>query len=199
MKKSIIKDTLSLVAITLVAALCLALVYQITKDKIAEAQAEERMASFREVFASECEFKPVDETEISAWNEKHPGAQILQCYKAYEGDKITGAVVSAVSHNGYGGDVVLSVGVDTNGAITGVKVTSMSETSGLGANCTKPEWAAQFKGKTAETLTYVKNGNPGESEIDALAGATVTTKAVLEAVNNGAAFARMLIPGGEGE
>ena len=200
MKKSIIKDTLSLVAITLVAALCLALVYQITKDKIAEAQAEERMASFREVFSEAKDFVPADEKTVSDWNEKHPGPEVLQCYSALDGDNNQiGVVVSAVSHNGYGGDVVLSVGVDNAGAITGVKVTSMSETSGLGANCTKPEWAAQFKGKTAETLGYVKNGNPGDAEIDAIASATVTTKAVLEAVNNGAAFARELIMGGEGK
>ncbi|MBP5155280.1 MAG: RnfABCDGE type electron transport complex subunit G [Clostridia bacterium] len=199
MKKSIVKDTLALVAITLVAALCLALVYQITKDKIAEAQEEERMASFREVFSDAKDFEQADEAPVSAWNEKHPGPEVLQCFKALDADKNQiGLVVSAVSHNGYGGDVVLSVGVDSSGAITGVKVTSMSETSGLGANCTKPEWAAQFIGKTAETLGYVKNGNPGDSEIDAIASATVTTKAVLEAVNNGAAFARELVSGGEG-
>lgn len=197
MKKSIIKDTLSLVAITLVAALLLSLVYQLTKDTIAKAEEEERMASFREVFPEEGEFEAVS---VGEWNSSHPGAEIVQAYKVLDGGKnIIGAVASVVSHNGYGGDITLSIGVGKDGAITGVKVTSMSETSGLGANCTKEEWLARFKGKTAETLGFVKNGNPGDSEIDALTGATVTTRAVLEAVNQGAAFIRADLLGGEDE
>ena len=191
MKKSILKDTLSLVVITLVAALCLAVIYQVTKNTIAEAEAAERLESFRSVFPGDAAFVPMEEDLLNRWNEAHPGAELLQGYRAEEsGGKLSGVVLSVVSHNGYGGDVVLSIGVYENGSISGVKVTSMSETSGLGANCQKEEWISQFAGKDALPIGFVKNGNPGESEIDAISGATVTTKAVLEAVNQGLAFAQ---------
>lgn len=187
--KSILKDTLSLVLITLVAALCLAAVYQVTKGPIAEAEENERMDSFRAVFPEATSFEEIGEQTIAEWNAAHPGAEIRAGFEAKDASgACIGAVLSAVSHNGYGGDVVLSVGVDRAGNLTGVKVTEMSESAGLGSHCQDENWIRQFSGKSAG-IKFVKDGNPGENEIDAITGATVTTKAVLEAVNQGAAFA----------
>ena len=193
MKKGIWKDTLALVAITLVAALCLATVYQVTKDVIARAEETERMESFHAVFPDATTLDIID-----PFLALHPGAEIQRAFEAKdaEGDLI-GAVLSVTSHNGYGGDIVLSIGVSTDLSVTGVKVTSMSETSGLGSHCQDEDFLSQFTGKDAEAIGYVKDGNPGEDEIDAITGATTTTKAVLEAVNQGIAFTRAYL-GSEG-
>ncbi|MBO4367039.1 MAG: FMN-binding protein, partial [Clostridia bacterium] len=146
--KTILKNTLSLVLITLVAALCLAGIYQLTKDTIAVSEAAERMESFRVVYPEADSFEQLPETVLKDWNGAHPGAELLDGYATLDKDgNKTGIVLSSVSHNGYGGDVTLSIGIKNDGTVTGVKVTSMSETSGLGANCTKPEWVAQFTGK----------------------------------------------------
>lgn len=196
MKKKIIKDTLALVAITLVAALCLSFVYQITKDKIAEAEAAERMDSFNAVYSDAKEFVPLTD-EVSQW-ESRSTAKINEAYKVVS-DSGNGCVLSVTSQNGYGGDVTLSIGFTSDCTITGVKVTSMSETSGLGANCTNETWISQFAGKNASTIGYVKNGNPGADEIDAITSATITTKAVLEAVNEGIAFAQTYLSAQAGE
>ena len=196
--KTILKNTLSLVLITLVAALCLAGIYQLTKDTIAVSEAAERMESFRVVFPEAESFDPLPEETLKAWNEAHSGAELLDGYATLDKDgNRSGIVLSAVSHNGYGGDVTLSVGISNEGTVTGVKVTSMSETSGLGANCTKPEWAAQFAGKggNGNEIGYVRDGNPGPDEIDAITSATITTKAVLEAVNQALAFAPTVLNG----
>ena len=191
MKKSIIKDTLALLAITIAAALCLSLVHMLTSPKIAEAEAKEKTDSFYLVSEGAASFEPIDASEVDRFNEGKTGAYVVEAYEAKDGEgNFVGTVVSAVSHNGYGGDVVMSVGVGVDGAITGVRVTSMSETSGLGANCQDEEWIAQFKGQTAAEIGYVKNGDPGEGQIDAITGATITTKAVVEAVNTAAAFCR---------
>ncbi|MBR4467686.1 MAG: RnfABCDGE type electron transport complex subunit G [Clostridia bacterium] len=197
MKKSILKDTLSLVLITLVAALCLAGVFQLTKNSIAEAEDAERMDSFKVVFPDAMDFRDIPAETIAAWNAEHPGAELILGYEALDksGGDATGLVLSAVSHKGYGGDVTLSVGIRNDGTLSGVKVTSMSETSGLGANCTKEEWVAQFKGIKAESVGYVRDGDPGEGEINAITSATVTTKAVLEAVNQALAFALLYMNG----
>ena len=191
MKKSIIKDTASLLIITIVAALCLSLVYRLTSDKIAAAEENEKTQSFYAVSDGAASFEKIDGKTVDAWNEKSGSASVLEAYEAKDREgNMSGVVVSVVSHNGYGGDIVLSAGIDVNGIITGVRVTAMSETSGLGANCQDENWISQFTGKNADMIKYVKNGNPGNDEIDAITGATITTKAVLEAVNSGAAFSR---------
>ena len=187
--KNIVKNTLILVAITLTAALCLSVVYAVTKDRISEAEEKERMDSFYTVMPDANEFKDMS-VWVKDWNENRPGgADIVSAFGSYDktGDFI-GIVVSVVSHNGYGGDITLSLGVNSDGVITGMKVTSMSETSGLGAECQNETWQAQFKGKSSEALVYTKKGAEAPDEIDALTGATITTKAVLEAVNEGHAF-----------
>ncbi len=136
MKKSILKDTLALVAITLVAALFLAVVYEVTRDTIAVAEETERMDSFRAVYPTAADFKPVSDDLVESFNESHEGAEIQSCFNAMDAaGNPEGIVLSVVSHSGYGGDVVLSLGVKLDGTILGMKVTSMSETSGLGANC----------------------------------------------------------------
>ena len=196
--KTILKNTLSLVLITLVAALCLAGIYQLTKDTIAVSEAAERMESFRVVYPEADSFEQLPETVLKDWNGAHPGAELLDGYATLDKDgNKTGIVLSSVSHNGYGGDVTLSIGIKNDGTVTGVKVTSMSETSGLGANCTKPEWVAQFtgKGQSGNEIGYVRDGNPGPDEIDAITSATITTKAVLEAVNQALAFAPTVLNG----
>ena len=71
------------------------------------------------------------------------------------------------------------VGVDNSGTVTGVSITKHSETSGLGANATKEAWRAQFIGKSG-TLAVTKDGG----EIEALTGATITSRAVTSGVNS---------------
>ncbi len=78
----------------------------------------------------------------------------------------------------YGGEILLMVGVGNDGAVTGVEVVSHSETSGLGANATKEEFRSQFKG-VSQSVAVTKDGG----QIDALTGATVTSRAVCDGVN----------------
>ena len=184
MMKKIIKDTLSLVVITIVAGVCLAFVHELTLDTIAAAEAEERAASYREVFPEATDFVAVSEFGIVDYNVAPlSGVSIGEALFAVDGNgEPIGCVVSATSANGYAGDVVLSVGIDLDGVITGMKVTSMSETSGLGSHCTDASFQAQFKGISGE-VTATKTGKTKPNEIDAISGATFTTNAVTEAVN----------------
>ena len=76
------------------------------------------------------------------------------------------------------GDITMMVGVDADGAVSGISFIKMSETSGLGAvaaqDNTKGEaFRSQFVGKTG-TVAVTKDGG----EIDSLTGATVTSRAV---------------------
>ena len=76
------------------------------------------------------------------------------------------------------------VGVDAQGACSGISIVSTSETSGLGANASRPAFKDQFIGKTGE-VHVTKDGG----EIDAITGATITSRGVCEAVTSAIAAA----------
>jgi len=81
---------------------------------------------------------------------------------------------------GFGGDVGVMIGVDLATAeVTGIGVTTMSETPGVGTRVREPAFAAQFAGVPGTTVFKVKkDGGP----IDAITGATISSRAVTDAV-----------------
>ena len=91
---------------------------------------------------------------------------------------------------GFGGTVGLTVGV-SDGAITGVRIGSHSETPGLGAKAADEAFYGQFAGKSGE-LTVTKTGAVTDQEINAITAATITSKAVTGAVNEVLAAAQDL-------
>ena len=60
---------------------------------------------------------------------------------------------------------------------------SISETAGLGMKADESEFKDQFKDKNVEKFTYTKNGEKGDDKIDAISGATITSKAVTNATD----------------
>ena len=96
-----------------------------------------------------------------------------------------GKVYLADALKGYGGKISFALGVDAEGAITGIEITSQSETAGLGANCETDEFKKRFPGvKAPESPSeemYNKNETT-ETQVQALSGATVTSRAITRAV-----------------
>ena len=160
--KYILRLTLTLLLITAVVAGLLGLVNYLTEDKIAALQNEKAESAMREVLEADS-YKPL-ETDAEG---------VTALYQA--GDK---GYVVRVSVNGFGGAIDMMVGVDPNRTVTGVSIISHSETASLGANCTREDFRAQFVGAAGD-LSVKKDGGP----IDALTGATVTSRAVTKGVN----------------
>lgn len=94
--------------------------------------------------------------------------------------KTVGYVFVTVT-KGYGGDVKIMTGVDTEGKVTGVYPLELNETAGLGMNAKKDSFLDQFLRKT-NGIKVSKSGASG-NEIQALTGATITSNAVTGAVN----------------
>ena len=160
--KYILRLTLTLFLITAVVAGLLGLVNYLTEDRIDELTRQKAEAAMQEVFpAGNYEEIPAGEDDITA---------------AYRADD-AGYVVR-VSVNGFGGAIDMMVGVDNAGTVTGVSIISHGETASLGANCTREDFRAQFVG-ASYTLAVSKDGG----SIDALTGATVTSRAVVSGVN----------------
>ena len=164
----VLRLTLTLFLITVIVAGLLAFVNYLTADTIAEAA----RSAMTQVLAAD------DYTELPV-SDAQAATGVTAAWSA--GD--AGTVVRLTT-NGFGGAIDLMVGVDNENKVTGVAIISHSETASLGANCTREDFRAQFAGKTGE-LAVSKDGG----DIDALTGATVTSRAVTRAVNAALAYA----------
>ena len=82
----------------------------------------------------------------------------------------------------------MTVGIDTEGTITGLELLEISETAGLGMKATEKSFREQYVGIKADKVEYVKGGKTAANEIDAISGATITTKALTKAINAGLGF-----------
>ena len=117
---------------------------------------------------------------IDANAEKTKQAAMAAVYRA--GD--AGWVVQVTPATSFSGTLSVMVGVDMEGKCTGVSIVATGETSGLGSNASKPAFKDQFIGKSG-TLAVSKDGG----EIDAITGATITSRGVTESVNSALAAA----------
>lgn len=195
-KNTLIKDAVILFVITLVAGLGLGFVYQITKEPIEDANNKAKQEAYQSVYPNAKEFvadevidKKVEDSAQFLSDNALDGAVISEVLTAHdESGNAIGYVVSFVAKEGYGGDISLSMGMTNEGEITGLEVLSASETAGLGANCTQAAFKDQFKGINADVVEYTKDGAAAENQIDAISGATITTKAVTKGVNAAIAF-----------
>ena len=133
---------------------------------------------------------PIPESDVELdnyYNEnitESQGASGLPQYRS----KNSGIVVYTVNGPGLWGVITAHVGFDPqNGKMTGIDFIKQSETPGLGARIAEDWFREQFRGKKGP-FTYAPEGEAdGDNQFDAVTGATVTTKAVLEIVNKAAA------------
>ena len=170
--KYILKLTVTLLLITAVVAGLLGLVNSLTADKIAENTAKKANEAMQTVLPS------ASYEKIEADKEG-----VSEAYKSENG------YVVRVTANGFGGAIDLMVGIDLEGKVTGISVISHAETASLGAECTREDWRAQFVG-VSEAPKVTKDGG----EIEALTGATVTSRAVSNAVALALEFVKEVQP-----
>ena len=160
-----------LLAISIVVALILAFTNSITEQKIAENTVKEQQAAMQAVLPEATEFEDIS----------YSSGNVKAVYQALDGDKIVGWCVN-VTPNGYGGAMDIMVGVSPDMTLSGIKVVSNSETAGLGAKCTDESFSSQFAEKKAP-VSVIKNGEATDSEIVSITGATITSVAVTDGVN----------------
>lgn len=176
-----------LCAITLVVALALGAVNAVTAGPIAEQNAQKIKDSLENVMpGAESEQIDVPEgTTVTTETKNATPVTILSAYKMTKDGADAGYCVE-VGPTGFGGAVDTMVGIDSDGKVTGISVISASsETPGLGARSTEPEFQAQFAGQVGTEVAVAKDGG----SIDALTGATITSRAVSEGVVAAAQFA----------
>ena len=181
----------------------LAIVNQITLEPIAQADVNQKAEIYKVVYPGCDSFTEFDNAEEMISNSASllegkglGNCKINDVLGAEDASgNIEGYIVAATSSAGYGGDVEIAIGIK-DGKITGFSSIKNSETAGLGAKCSEPEFTGQFAGKAASMLTYTKTGASSDTEIDAISGATITTNAVTQAVNAAIIFYQENFAGG---
>ena len=180
--KSLLKPIIVLTAIALVCTAALAGVNSLTKDIIAKAAAEKKAQSMSELFPDETDYEAV---EISA--------ELLKKYNVSAVSKAKGGSGYVVEHaaSGYGGEILMMSAFSPDGKIVGVKILSHEETSGIGTRVVEGDgFLSQFKDKDCTK----------EAGVDAVSGATVSSKATTNGINNACnLFNEAVLKGGEGK
>ena len=188
------KNIIVLFVVALISVAILAVLNQVTMDPIAKAEEAARQEAYMRVYdADEIKDMPDAQGVIAGFNSPDPdaGVRINALLEAYKGGEQVGYVIDATSPNGYGGDVQIAIGITNEGEITDFTVISAAnETPGLGARSTEEEFQKQFAGLSALTpVDFSKTGaNRDNNEYDAISGATITSTAVKQAVNEAIAL-----------
>ena len=213
--KKIIKDTLVLFVITLIAGLLLGGVYKITKLPIevqAKAKTEKAYkAVFQKYYEQVADAEGAADSIVSAmsfdeWSEESLSA-LAAGFMSELGDNTLDAVVTAYGSDGngagyvvtitnseaYGGSIQMSVGILVDGTVAGVEILSISETPGLGMNAQNDSFLGQFTGVMTDVFSYTKTGKQADNEIDAISSATYTTKSMTNGVNAALAVYRAIL------
>lgn len=171
--KEILLPTIVLLIICIVASALLGGTNMLTKDKIAQINNETKSAAMQTVMPDAVSFGDAVQTD----NNK------VEYSPALNGDGTVIGYAFTVSESGYGGEISVMVGMDTAGVVKKVTIVSADdETPGLGQNVKKDSFLEQFSEKIGQ-LIITKNAPKNDNEIQAVTSATITSSAVVRAVN----------------
>ncbi len=183
-----------LTVICAIVAALLGVVNGVTADRIAELQAQKQQAALQVVFPG-AEFTPVDVTDdlVALAGQENAESGLEAIFAAS-----TGGYAIEVTPTGFNGRLNVIVGIDAEGNVAGISVVSHSETAGIGTEVAKNKpnkngvgVLDQFTGRSAfgGSLFTV---NSGSNQVDAISGATITTKAITRGVNAASLVAEQL-------
>lgn len=197
-KKSstLIKDAIALFLITLISGLALSSIFEITKEPIKLRKEADKVAAYQAVYLDAASFEYDKELmsnaeglNLTELNKEYNGITIDEINKAIDADKnMIGYVIKVSTTQGYKDVITLAIGYSKEGMVTGIETLAINETAGLGMNAKNPEFKKQFANKKVDAFTVTKIGAKEDNEINAISGATITTRAVSNAVNAGIGF-----------
>lgn len=191
--RSAVMQVVVLTLVCIISSLALALVNDLTKEKI---EYQRELAESRAVEAAllsgdlQCDNRPSEDAiKISDWKDEN-GDPKKVCLGKLDG-KIVGVAFTSIGE-GYGGNIKIIMGVDRDSKVVGIEILEHLETPGLGANIDNDSFKGQFggkylKGSPESKLEVVKGGRPAKEhwEIQALTGATISPIGVASAVSRG--------------
>ncbi len=201
MNKKIIHDALILFAFTVVLGLVLGVVYNITKDPIAQVNYEKTQNAYKQVFADAASFEEYAGFDADAaetfLKENGYADEIKAVNTALDaGGNILGYVLTVTAKDASQATITFSVGIQNDGTVNGYSITSIAETPGLGMKAQEEAFYSQFEGKNVDSFTVVKSKPVADNEIESISGSTITSKAMANGVNACLAYFHNALEGG---
>jgi electron transport complex protein RnfG len=186
MTPDVLKRGITLAAIAAICATLVAATYRLTVERIA-ANEQAWLEKSLEPALGDVDYDGSITAAKLVLEPPHglPGKDAAIIYRAYSGGVPVAALFAVTAKGGYAGPIRLLVGIDTGGAVTGVRILEHRETPGLGDGIeeSRSDWIHQFDRRSL--------GNPPVAgwhlqvdggEFDQLTGASVTPRAVIKAV-----------------
>lgn len=162
----------------LVAVLLILFTHRLTAARAEAARAERQADALASVLADTPHDNAPARDTLRLDDEPADDTRRRAVHRVRLGDRAMAAVLDIVAHDGYSGAIELLVGISVQGEVIAVRVTEHRETPGLGDRIEhrRSDWITQFDGLSAHALTLDDAG------IDALTGATITSRAVVTSV-----------------
>ncbi len=179
-KKAIPKPVMILLVITLIAGAVLSGVYVTTADRIAQNNENASQAAYKSVVPGAESFQ-----NLTVENGTDGATEIQKVLRGVDGSGETAGYAIAV-HNSqsFDGGLTLVVGILPDGTVVGINFTELHETAGMGMRCGEPEFMRQFENVNVPAFTLNKgSASDADDIIDSVGGATVSSSAVVDAVN----------------
>lgn len=186
-REGMVYQALLLGAFTTIAGVLLVVGNAMTADAIVQREAEDLQRSLQEVVPETLHDNDLLASQLAL---PGPDGQTITAYRATR-DGAPVAVAYSMSGVGYGGEIVLLMGVDANGRLLGVRVLTHSETPGLGdkIEAAKSDWIHAFEGRALgdppPPRWYVKKDG---GDFEHFSGATITARSVVGTVREGLEF-----------
>ena len=174
-KSTFLNMTLTLLITTAVAGISLGFINDITKGPKAKAKLEQKINALRSVLP-EFNNNPVDQVVLI---KTEMARDSVELYPAFMDSVYVGTAVVGSSEKGYSGLIKIMVGFNPDGSIKNIEVLEQKETPGLGTKMKEDRFIRQFRGKNPSEFTLKVKKDKGD--VDALTGATITTRAFNEA------------------
>jgi electron transport complex protein RnfG len=178
-----LKTYFPIIFLTLVALISVSLLVgidSITADKIKRQEAQKVQDMLSEMFP---DMDPLTQEELA---DPPNGIYTIQS------DEATIGYAFLATGKGYGGDISILVGLEDETTIKGVTIITQNETPGLGTRIEDSDFTDMFTGMAIDDVGLTSDGGG----VDALTGATISSRAVVDAVKAEALEKVALLNGG---
>jgi len=165
----------ALFVVALISSTLLTLVYNITKEPIQEAQNRLVSEGIKDVIVTDFDNDPFAEKLVV-----RRGKERYTLYPARNKGYVTSIVMKSMSNKGFGGRIDVIVGFLLDGRISGYKVIAHKETPGLGSKIDDKSFKEQIIGMFPNSPSF--NVRQDGGEVDAVTGATISSRALIDAI-----------------
>ncbi|MFA8451124.1 MAG: RnfABCDGE type electron transport complex subunit G [Bacteroidales bacterium] len=171
-ESSFLNMVITLAVITIISAVAVGGIYQVTKEPIEIAQKAKQQNAIKAVIP---DFDRLEEKKI-----KDDQDMNITINTAFKGDQVVGYAVESYSKKGYDATpIIVMVGFLPNGEINNTSVIQQKETPGLGTKMVEPTFKDQFNGQNPASYKLIVKKDGGD--VDAITAATISSRAFCDA------------------